>query len=50
MKRVAFLNLIEDSKNSAKLGERGTMDGEKEELTNMATPPPWQLRSRQKRV
>ena len=50
MKRVAFLNLIEDSKNSAELGGRGSVDGEREELTNMATPPPWRLRSRWKRV
>ena len=29
MKRVAFLKLIEDSKNSAELGGRGTVDGER---------------------
>ena len=50
MKTVPFLKVIEDSKTSAELGGRGTVDGEKEELTNMATPPTWRLQSRRKRV
>ena len=50
MKRVVFLNVIEDNKNSVELGGRETVDGKREEFTNMAKPPPWRLRSRRKRM
>ena len=48
MKKERFLSFIEDRRSSREFGGSEISEGEREDLINMATPPPCRLRSSRK--